>query len=284
MIVINNYDLIEKNYNNQKVITLKDVDLVHGRPEGTARRNFNSNKERLLEGEDYYKVCADEIRTHKIMELSAKTHEDIIFLTESGYLMLVKSFTDDLAWNVQRQLVKNYFRAIAVDSYLIDDPIARAKRWIQEQEEKKKLITTNTELKEENTLLVTQNAAQAQIIAEMQPIVDYHDIILACPDALNISVIAKDYGWSAKRMNQWLHEQGVQYKQDGVWLLYQEHAKMHYTTSTTQTYIDKEGRTHCAVHTKWTQKGRIFIYELMKKNGLLPEVEQQSAANTTVNN
>ena len=109
-IIINNMPVLVKEYGGQRVVTLKDIDTVHGRPDGTARKRFNENKKRFIEGEDYFKVCASEIRTHKIMEISARTHEDVTLITESGYLMLVKSFTDDLAWNVQRQLVNSYFR------------------------------------------------------------------------------------------------------------------------------------------------------------------------------
>lgn len=110
-IKINNTDLPVKEYKGQRVVTLKEIDAIHERPDGTARKRFNDNKKHLIEGEDFFRVCASEIRTHKIMELSAKAHEDIVFLTESGYLMLVKSFTDDLAWIVQRQLVNIYFRS-----------------------------------------------------------------------------------------------------------------------------------------------------------------------------
>ena len=109
-ITINGYELPVKDYNEQRVVTFKDIDLVHGRPEGTASRNFRANRNHFIENEDYFKICADEIRRHKIMDISPKTHEDIILITESGYLMLVKSFTDDLAWSVQRQLVNSYFR------------------------------------------------------------------------------------------------------------------------------------------------------------------------------
>ena len=109
-IVIANSTILVKEYQSQRVVTFKDIDTVHNRPNGTARRNFNSNKKHFIEGEDYFKVCADEIRTHKIMEISPKVHENITLLTESGYLMLVKSFTDDLSWDVQRELVKSYFR------------------------------------------------------------------------------------------------------------------------------------------------------------------------------
>lgn len=109
-ITIANSNISVKEFKGERVVTLKDIDIVHERPEGTARRNFNTNKHRFIEGEDYFKVCADEIRTHKIMDISSKVHEDITLLTECGYLMLVKSFTDDLSWTVQRELVKSYFR------------------------------------------------------------------------------------------------------------------------------------------------------------------------------
>ena len=109
IVKINKQTVNVKEIDGQRVVTFKDIDNVHQRPEGTASRNFRENKERFIEGEDYYKICPDEIRRNKIMNVSSKTHQDIVFLTESGYLMLVKSFTDDLAWKVQRQLVKSYF-------------------------------------------------------------------------------------------------------------------------------------------------------------------------------
>ena len=108
--LINNKPLSVKEYNGQRVVTFKDIDMLHSRPEGTAKRNFNSNKKHLIEGVDFFKVCADEIRTHKILDISPKAHEDITLCTESGYLMLVKSFTDALAWTVQRALVNSYFK------------------------------------------------------------------------------------------------------------------------------------------------------------------------------
>ena len=89
---------------------LRSVCHIHERPEGTARKRFNDNKKYFIGGEDYFKVCANEIRTHKIVNISPKAHEDVTLITESGYLMLVKSFTDDLSWKVQRELINNYFR------------------------------------------------------------------------------------------------------------------------------------------------------------------------------
>lgn len=100
-----------KEWQGQRVITLTDVDKVHQRPEETARRNFRINKKRFIKGEDYFEISPDEIRRNKVMTVSPMLKRAMIFLTEMGYLMLVKSFTDDLAWTVQRALVQNYFRA-----------------------------------------------------------------------------------------------------------------------------------------------------------------------------
>lgn len=112
LIKIGNQKISVKEFNNQRVVTFKDIDSVHQRPEGTAGRNFRENRNRFIEGVDFFKVCADEIRSNKIMDISDKAHQDMVLITESGYLMLVKSFTDDLAWEVQRQLVDSYFRKV----------------------------------------------------------------------------------------------------------------------------------------------------------------------------
>lgn len=110
-ITIANTEMAIIEYKGQRVLTLAMIDQVHNRPEGTARKRFSDHRERFVLDEDYFKVSASEIRTHKICAISDKVTEDITLITESGYLMLVKSFTDDLAWQVQRQLVKGYFKA-----------------------------------------------------------------------------------------------------------------------------------------------------------------------------
>ena len=75
-------------------------------------------------------------------------------------------------------------------------------------------------------------------------------------------------------MNQYLHEHGVQYKQGSTWLLYARYAEQGYTSTRTNTHLGKDGDVHTSVHTYWTQKGRLFIYDLLKENGVLPLVEQ----------
>lgn len=109
LISINNREIEIKEFNNQRVVTFNDIDRVHERVEGTASRNFNRNKERFIKGIDYFHLTYEELRSTNFVE--RPNPQGLTLLTESGYLMLVKSFTDNLAWEVQRKLVNNYFRA-----------------------------------------------------------------------------------------------------------------------------------------------------------------------------
>lgn len=110
-VTINETELPVKEYQGQRVVTMKEIDAVHQRTEGTARKRFNDNKEHFIEDVDFFKMSASEFRTRFDPHYSRQATEDVTLITESGYLMLVKSFTDDLAWAVQRQLVNIYFRA-----------------------------------------------------------------------------------------------------------------------------------------------------------------------------
>lgn len=123
-------------------------------------------------------------------------------------------------------------------------------------------------------LLEDENAQQKQLLAEYSPKASYYDVVLQTTDALSASEIAKDYGKSAKWLNNLLHEKGVQFKQSGVWLLCRKYAEQGYTRSKTHTYSDNDGQQHSRLHTYWTQKGRLFIYDLLKSNGILPMMEQ----------
>ncbi len=104
-IKIGNQEISVKEFNGKRVVTFMDVDMVHERPEGTARKRFNDNKKHFIEGEDFFVRKTDEAKK----EFDIVAPNGLILLTESGYLMLVKSLKDDLAWQVQRQLVKSYF-------------------------------------------------------------------------------------------------------------------------------------------------------------------------------
>lgn len=111
MIHIGNSDIAIKEYKGKRVVTFKDIDEVHNRASGTANKRFLDNKKHFIDGEDFFTVSNSEIRKSRIIPISDSDFMDKTLITESGYLMLVKSFTDDLAWDIQRQLVKTYFNA-----------------------------------------------------------------------------------------------------------------------------------------------------------------------------
>lgn len=111
LIKIGNQEISTKEYNGQRVVTFKDIDKVHERPEGTARKRFNDNRKRFEERTDFIEITEpSEIRTLGLERPQGGIPEKVILITEQGYLMLVKSFTDNLAWKVQRELVNTYFR------------------------------------------------------------------------------------------------------------------------------------------------------------------------------
>jgi len=151
---------------------------------------------------------------------------------------------------------------------VIDDIIANPELGI-------KLFTELKLEKEKRKQLELENAKNKQIIGELKPKATYYDLILQNQSLVPISKIAKDYGMSGKAMNKLLHDLGVKYKMGDTWLLYQKYAHMGYTQSKTHA-LDSE---KSVMHTYWTQKGRLFLYDLLKnKCSLLPIIERTVSA------
>jgi hypothetical protein len=160
MITIGGIELAPIEYRGQRVMTLAMMDAVHRRPEDTARRTFNKHRARLVEGEDYHEVTADEIRTQSLGEAFAPRTPKGTLLTETGYSMLVKSFTDDLAWDVQRQLVKSYFgKQGGFDQLAMLPPEQRA--LVQ-------LMCENAEIKARQTQIEVKQSEQAEAIKRIE--------------------------------------------------------------------------------------------------------------------
>lgn len=128
---------------------------------------------------------------------------------------------------------------------------------------------------EENERLRLETEISRQRISEMKPKVSYYDNILQNKSLVTIGQIAKDYGMSAQALNKLLHDLKVQYKQSGQWLLYSKHHSKGLTHSDTTEIEHKDGSTSVRMHTKWTQNGRLFLYELLKQNNILPMIEQE---------
>ena len=119
-------------------------------------------------------------------------------------------------------------------------------------------------------------AEKSAVIEEMTPKASYYDIVINSPDLIPITIIAKDYGKSGTWLNRKLNEKGVQYRREKTWVLYHQYADKGYVGTKTYAYTGKAygAEKHVAINTFWTQKGRLFIYELLKGEGILPIVER----------
>ena len=135
------------------------------------------------------------------------------------------------------------------------------------------LISDNKELREEIKFKDKQLMAQQEVISELQPKADHVDMILKCQSLVLTTQIAKDYGMSARAFNKLLHELGIQYKVGDQWVLYAKYQACGYVHSTTYEYTRRGGIVGVKMRTEWTQKGRLFLYETLKKEGYLPLIE-----------
>ena len=188
-------------------------------------------------------------------------------ITESGLYSLILSSKLPTAKKFKHWVTSEVLPAIRKHGmYAIDDLIANPDLGIAALNALKKE-------REKNKKLENSVAVKTQQISEMAPKANYYDVVLNCKDLVSMSTISKDYGWSAKKMNKYLHKKGVQFKQGDIWLLYQKYSEKGYTSTKTHTYLDSEGQ-HTKVHTYWTQKGRLFIYDLLKKDRILPNIEK----------
>ncbi len=138
-------------------------------------------------------------------------------------------------------------------------------------------IQALTELKkerEEKAKLIIDNQIKNQQIAELKPKASYYDLILQCKDLISVTEISKDYGMSAKKFNSVLHDIGVQFRQSKVWFLYSKYQNFGYTQTKTQNYNRPDGTQGAKTHMYWTQKGRLFLYDLLKTKDIIPIIER----------
>lgn len=214
-------------------------------------------------------VDEDDKTTTLIQGTGSNYKSKAVIINESGVYALVFGSKLPKAKEFKRWVTSEVLPAIrkhgvyAVDEVLENpDMLISALQALKEEKAKAKRLT--------ETL-----AVQEQQIAELQPKASYYDVVLNCKDLVSVTEIAKDYGKSAKWLNEKLHELGIQFKQGGkIWLLYQKYAEKGYTSTKTQTYNGNDGEIHTKVHTYWTQKGRLFIYDKLKAENILPVMEK----------
>ncbi|WP_144559579.1 Rha family transcriptional regulator [Shouchella miscanthi] len=184
------------------------------------------------------------------------------YISQDGFAFLVMGYTGKDASRFKETYINAFnemrdkLLSVAQPSYMINDPVARAKAWIKEHEEKQQL-----EL----------------LAAEYEEKADYVDQILKSSGTMLVTQIAADYGLSAKALNKILHEEGVQRKVGKQWVLYNKHMNKGYTKS--HTHIDDGGNSRPNTH--WTQQGRLFIHEIMKKRGIEALEDRKKATAAT---
>ena len=190
------------------------------------------------------------------------------FINESGVYSLVFGSNLPSAKRFKKWVTSEVLPAIRKHGvFVMDDIINNTDALIEALQAFREERIRRRELEQEN-------AVQRQQIGELSPKASYYDVVLQTPDLISISKIAKDYGKSAQWMNRYLKEKGIQYKQGNVWLLRQKYAEQGYTKSRTDVYTTGDGETHSKLHTYWNQKGRLFIYDTLKQDGILPLIEQ----------
>lgn len=214
----------------------------------------------------------DEEDRHKVMLFDGNQNKETIIINESGLYSLILSSKMPNAKKFKHWVTADVLPAIRkTGMYATDELLDNPDLAIQ-------AFTALKLEREKNKKLNTTVKVQEQQIMELQPKASYYDLVLNCPDLLSVTVIAKDYGKSAKWLNNFLKEHKIQFKQGKIWLLYKEYAEQGYTSTKTHTVNGNDGKQHSKVNTYWTQKGRLFIYALLKSEGILPIMEQEQIA------
>ena len=199
-------------------------------------------------------------------------NREMTVINESGLYSLILSSKLPTAKRFKRWVTSEVLPALRKHgAYATGETIDRI---ISDPDYGIQLLQTLKEERQKRKELEEANQIQQIQIAELQPKASYYDVILNCKDLVSITKIAKDYGMSGQKLNNLLHEKKVQFKQGAIWLPYQNYAEKGYTSTKTHTYLGNDGETHSKQSMYWTQKGRIFIYELLKKDGILPTIER----------
>ncbi len=192
---------------------------------------------------------------------------EVLVITEDGLYEILMLSRKPIAKEFKKE-VKKILKTIRKNGmYAIDELLDNPDLAIQ-------ALTKLKEEREKRKILELENKVKTQQIAELTPKATYYDLILQCKDLLSTTMIAKDYGMSATQMNRELAGLKIQYKQSGIWFLYQKYADKGYIQTKTQNYNKTDGTQGARPHMYWTQKGRLFLYDFLKNNGIVPMLEK----------
>lgn len=197
-------------------------------------------------------------------------------LTKTECLYIATKFNDEaraklvLRWKELEENSKPQLPATYLDAL---------KSLVASEEQKQQLALENKRQAEEIEAKTTEISELNTAISEMQPKVSYVDTILQCKDTVQVTIIAQDYGKSAKAFNILLRNYGIQHKVGTAWVLYGKYIANGYVQSKTFTYTRSDGTQGARSYVEWTQKGRLFLYNILKEHGILPLIEQTASTN-----
>lgn len=196
---------------------------------------------------------------------------DMFTLTPKGCLILASGYDALL-----REKIINRLEKLEKNSkpQLPETYLDALKQLVASEEQKQQLALENKRQAQELEVKDAQITELNTAVSEMQPKVSYVDTILQCKDTVQTTIIAQDYGKSAKAFNILLRNFGIQRKVGTAWVLYAKHIANGYVQSKTFTYKHKDGTDGARTYSEWTQKGRMFLYDTLKKHGILPMIEQ----------
>ena len=267
---MNNLQVIERN--NERVLTTQQLADVYETDSRNISNNFNNNKDKFIEGKHYFLLQGDDLKNFKGIHTeyeNLKFASKMYLWTERGANRHCKILDTDKAWEQFDNLEETYFKVKESEQPKLPTTYKEALQHLIEQVEVNEKLQLEGKMKD-------------QVIKELKPKADYTDMILKNKGLVTITQIAKDYGMSGKEMNKILHERGIQYKQSGQWLLYTQHQGKGYTHSETIDITRSDGMTDVKMTTKWTQKGRLFLYDLLKVNNILPDIEKEYSYQTSM--
>lgn len=199
----------------------------------------------------------------KEIEMSFIPESDLYRLIFSSKLPNAEKFTDWVTDEVLPSIRKHGLYATE-DLIANPDLAIAAFTALKEEREKRKL------LEQKNSEQAKLISSQADTISVLEPKASYCDMVLKAKNPITVTQIAKDYGMSAVSFNKLLKDLKIQYRSGDCWVLYQKYVNNGYTKSSTFS-LDNQSSV---IHTYWTQKGRLFLYDVLKKNGTLPAVEK----------
>lgn len=243
-------------------------ELINIRYENDTPTVLGRDLHEMLEVETRY---ADWIK--RMFEYGFVENKDYITFSQNREIVGGRSIEHQLTLNMAKEICmiqrsdkgkqcREYFIAIEEQWNSPEAVMSRALKFADRKIES--LTKTNTQLLQENEVMKPKSA--------------YYDLVLHGKGLVSTTIIAKDYGKSAKWLNDKLHELGIQYRQSDIWVLYQKYADEGYTQSRTFTMPDIQGEVRNHLHTYWTQKGRLFIYEMLKEKGIVPKSEESKGA------